>query len=61
LGGLIAGSLFAFLAGPKWQLEWTEFQPELKDKRSQREVRTAALIVFFGFCLIASIPFIFHG
>ena len=61
LGGLIAGSLFAYLAGPKWQLQWSEFQPELKDSRSLREIRNAGLIVFLGFCLIAAIPFIFHG
>ena len=59
LGGLIAGGLFAFLAGPKWQLEWTEFQPELKDTRAKREIQMALVIVFLGFCLIAAIPFIF--
>jgi len=61
LGGLVAGSLFAYLAGPKWQLQWSEFQPELKDSRSLSEIRNAGLIVFLGFCLIAAIPFIFHG
>ena len=59
LGGLIAGGLFAFLAGPKWQLEWTEFQPELKDTRAKRDIQMALVIVFLGFCLIAVIPFIF--
>jgi len=59
LGGLIAGGLFAFLAGPKWQLELTEFQPELKDTRAKRDIQMALVIVFLGFCLIAVIPFIF--
>ena len=59
LGGLIAGGLFAFLAGPKWQLEWTEFQPELKDTRATRAIQMALVIVFMGFCLIAAIQFLF--
>jgi len=59
LGGLIAGGVFSFMAGPKWQLQWSEFQPELKDSRTKREITTALLIVFVGFCLIAAIPFVF--
>ncbi|MEL7645423.1 MAG: rhomboid family intramembrane serine protease [Anaerolineaceae bacterium] len=58
LGGAIAGGLFAFLAGPKWELQFGQYAPRVMDTRQKNDVLFALLIVVVGFSLIAAIPFI---
>lgn len=58
LGGAIAGALFAFLAGPKWELQFGQNAPRVQDTRQKSDVLIAALIVAVGFSLIAAIPFL---
>jgi hypothetical protein len=58
LGGAVAGGLFAFLAGPKWELQFGQNAPRVQDMRQKSDVWLAVLIVSLGFGLIAAIPFI---
>ncbi|HOG58804.1 MAG TPA: rhomboid family intramembrane serine protease [Anaerolineaceae bacterium] len=58
LGGVIAGGLFAFLAGPKWELQFGASEPRVQDARHKNDTIAALLIVFIGFSLIAAIPFL---
>ncbi|MFZ3069945.1 MAG: rhomboid family intramembrane serine protease [Anaerolineaceae bacterium] len=58
LGGLLAGLIFASLAGPKWKLQRTELEVRLVDIRGKKEIWVAAAIVFIGFGLMAAIPFL---
>ncbi len=58
LGGAVAGGLFAFLAGPKWELQFGQNAPRVQDVRQKSDVWLAVLIVALGFGLIAAIPFI---
>jgi len=58
LGGVIAGGLFAFLAGPKWELQFGQDAPRVQDTRQKSDLWIAVLIVVVGFGLIAAIPFI---
>jgi len=58
LGGAIAGGLFAFLAGPKWELQFGQDAPRVQDTRQKSDLWIAVLIVVVGFGLIAAIPFI---
>ncbi|HEX8993360.1 MAG TPA: rhomboid family intramembrane serine protease [Anaerolineales bacterium] len=50
VGGLIGGLLFAWFAGPVWELGGMMGAPELRDRRELRDVVTgaAAVIVIFG-------------
>ena len=58
LGGLLAGFVFAMLAGPKWTLERVEGGVKLKDTRVQKDVWMASILVLVGFGLMAAIPFV---
>jgi len=58
LGGAIAGGLFAFLAGPKWELQFGPNAPRVQDTRQKSDLWIAVLIVVIGFGLIAAVPFI---
>lgn len=58
LGGAIAGGLFAFLAGPKWELRFSQTAPRVQDTRQKNDVVIAVLIIAVGFALIAAIPFL---
>jgi len=50
--------LFAFLAGPKWELQFGQDAPRVQDTRQKSDLWIAVLIVVVGFGLIAAIPFI---
>jgi rhomboid protease GluP len=58
LGGLIAGGFFAFLAGPKWNVQNENGLLRLKDSRSQKEVLLGLFMVFAAFVIMAAIPFL---
>lgn len=58
VGGLLAGVIFASLAGPKWKLVRAETDLRLVDTREKREIWIAATIVLVGFSLIAAVPFL---
>lgn len=57
LGGLIAGLFFTFLAGVVWKIERVDGFPAFVDKRSNRDIVMATLLVFVAFAAIAAIPF----
>ncbi len=50
IGGLLGGLIFAWFAGPLWELTGTLDLPQLRDQRELRNVVTgaAAVIVLFG-------------
>ncbi len=50
VGGLLGGLIFAWFAGPVWELTGTLGMPQLRDKREIRDIVTgaAAVILIFG-------------
>jgi len=53
IGGLAAGLMFTWFAGPIWEIEGISPMLQLVDRRSSREVITGAAIVFFIFGALA--------
>lgn len=58
LGGLLAGFIFAMLAGPKWTAKYIGAAYMLVDTREKKDVLLASGLVLVGFCLMAAIPFL---
>lgn len=58
LGGLIAGSIFAALGGPKFRIEHTDAGFYLKDSRPEKDMWAATAIITVAFIVMAFIPFI---
>ncbi|MGB4594389.1 MAG: rhomboid family intramembrane serine protease [Anaerolineaceae bacterium] len=58
LGGLLAGFVFAMLAGPKWTLKRVEGGVSLSDTREQKDVVMASALVLVAFGVMAAIPFL---
>jgi rhomboid protease GluP len=57
LGGAIAGLVFAFLAGTRWQIDRVNGIPAFMDQRTKKDAWLAFGLVFFAFATIAAIPF----
>ncbi len=53
VGGLIGGLIFAWFAGPKWEVEGLMPALRVVDKREARDVITGAAIVIFVFGALA--------
>ncbi len=58
IGGLIAGFIFAMLAGPKWTLKRVEGGVSLSDTRESRDIWMASALVLVAFGVMAAIPFL---
>ena len=58
LGGLLAGFVFAMLAGPKWTLKRVEGGVSLSDTRDKQDVLMASALILVAFGLMAAIPFL---
>jgi rhomboid protease GluP len=58
LGGLLAGFVFAMLAGPKWTLKRVEGGVQLTDTRAPKDVWMASALVLIAFAVMAAIPFL---
>lgn len=58
IGGLLAGFVFAMLAGPKWTLKRAEGGVRLSDTRSKTDILMASTLVFIAFTVMAAIPFL---
>ena len=58
LGGLLAGFVFAMLAGPKWTLKRVEGGVSLSDTRDKQDVLMASALVLVAFGMMAAIPFL---
>ena len=50
VGGLLGGAIFAWFAGPRWEVVGTSFGLELQDQRESREIvmGTGIVIIIFG-------------
>ncbi|HNY84327.1 MAG TPA: rhomboid family intramembrane serine protease [Anaerolineaceae bacterium] len=57
VGGVIAGFVYAMLAGPKWKLKRVENGVGLADTREKKELWLAAIMVAAAFAVMAAIPF----
>ena len=57
IGGLLAGFIFAMLAGPKWTLKRVEGGVSLSDTREPRDVWMASALILAAFGVMAAIPF----
>lgn len=57
VGGVIAGFIYAMLAGPKWKLKRVENGVGLADTREKKEFWLAAIMVATAFAVMAAIPF----
>jgi rhomboid protease GluP len=53
VGGLLGGLIFAWFAGPVWEVRGLMNGPQLVDKREAREVITGAAIVLLIFGALA--------
>jgi rhomboid protease GluP len=49
VGGLIGGLIFAWFAGPIWEIQGVMSTPHLADRREPREIVTGAAIVMLVF------------
>lgn len=58
LGGLLAGFVFAMLAGPKWTLGRVEGGVKLNDTRVAKDIWMASALVLVAFGVMAAIPFL---
>ena len=55
IGGLLGGLIFAWFAGPQWQVEGIFPNLRMTDKREPREVIVGVAIVTIIFCTLAAI------
>lgn len=55
VGGLLGGLIFAWFAGPHWQVEGIYPNLHVEDQREPRDVITGAAIVAIIFCTLAAI------
>jgi rhomboid protease GluP len=60
VGGLIGGSIYAWLAGPRFRVEMSPYQPALIDERDWGDALRAGLGVGGGFAVLAGLK-IFLG
>ena len=53
VGGMLGGALFAWFAGPRWEVAGTSFGLELQDQRESREIILGAGLVIIIFGMLA--------
>jgi rhomboid protease GluP len=61
VGGLVAGAMFTWFAGPILALEGLSPNITVKDTREDREVVQASLLVFIVFAILAAVTIYFRG